>query len=269
MMKSVLKIPFKNPLVVGYKGEIGSYILQGLLRVMPKAQNIWCIDINESEKSRIARIKRADYVFLCVPLKDTVKWLLKYKPYLKDKRIVEQCSLKTDLYTDTRFKKLNFIGMHIMFRPSATPNIEDRELVFIDNYSCHIKDVCKDLSVTYDEDAPDWWCEFIEVVEVMLQVNSVTCYTDVVEHDRDMAVMQALTHRVLLVLGRIISKTNVRGGTYVTKRLMNLVHRIKGGEPDLYNRIQNNIHLDEPLKKFKKELGKFELMDYVNNKKGI
>ena len=29
--------PFRAPLVVGYKGEIGSFILQGLLRHMPKA----------------------------------------------------------------------------------------------------------------------------------------------------------------------------------------------------------------------------------------
>ena len=62
---------FKNPLVVGYKGEIGSFILQGLLKTMPKAKDIWCFDINETEKDKIARIKKADYIFLCVPLQDT------------------------------------------------------------------------------------------------------------------------------------------------------------------------------------------------------
>ena len=36
---------FKSPLVVGYKGEIGSFILQGLLRTMPKALDILCYDI--------------------------------------------------------------------------------------------------------------------------------------------------------------------------------------------------------------------------------
>jgi len=30
----------KRPLVVGYKGEIGSFILNGLLRIMPKALDI-------------------------------------------------------------------------------------------------------------------------------------------------------------------------------------------------------------------------------------
>ena len=29
--------PMENPLVVGYKGQIGSFILNGLLRMMPKA----------------------------------------------------------------------------------------------------------------------------------------------------------------------------------------------------------------------------------------
>ena len=45
-----------NPLVCGYKGEIGSFILSGLLKVMPKALDIWCVDVNETESEVIDRI---------------------------------------------------------------------------------------------------------------------------------------------------------------------------------------------------------------------
>jgi prephenate dehydrogenase len=82
------------PLVVGYKGEIGSFILNGLLKTMPKASNIWCVDINDSPDEVAERIKRSDFIFLCVPLDKTIEWVNVWKRLLKDKVIVEQCSLK-------------------------------------------------------------------------------------------------------------------------------------------------------------------------------
>jgi prephenate dehydrogenase len=83
----------KQPLVIGYKGEIGSFILGGLLRLMPKALDIWCTDINETDEEVANRIKVSDVIFLCVPLQLTMSWILKHKLLLKDKILIEQCSL--------------------------------------------------------------------------------------------------------------------------------------------------------------------------------
>jgi prephenate dehydrogenase len=116
----------KQPMVVGYKGEIGSFILNGLLRVMPKALDIWCVDINESDEEVESRIKVADTIFLCVPLQKTVDWLLKFKTLLKDKIIIEQCSLKEWIYNNKSLQGLNIKSMHILFRPSQTPDLLDR-----------------------------------------------------------------------------------------------------------------------------------------------
>jgi prephenate dehydrogenase len=102
---------------------------------MSKANNIWCFDVNESEKQKVARIKKADYIFLCVPLQQTVLWLLKYQRYLLDKIIVEQCSIKRDIYANPLLKNLNFLPMHILFKPSATPNYNDRNcIMFKDSF---------------------------------------------------------------------------------------------------------------------------------------
>ena len=118
----------KQPLVVGYKGEIGSFILNGLLRIMPKALDIWCVDINETYEETIQRIQIADVIFLCVPLQDTEAWLLKHKEQLSGKKIIEQCSLKEWIYENQKLRDLNIMSMHILFRPSQTPNLEDRNV---------------------------------------------------------------------------------------------------------------------------------------------
>jgi len=116
----------KNPLVIGYKGEIGSFILSGLLKIIPKALQIYCVDINETDAEVRQRIEASDTIFLCVPFNLTVVWLIKWKPLLKNKLIFEQCSLKEWIYEHYVSKGLNIRSMHILFRPSQTPNLEDR-----------------------------------------------------------------------------------------------------------------------------------------------
>ena len=126
-----MNIPFKNPLVVGYKGEVGSFLLNCLLKVMPKALNVWCYDINETPIEREHRINLADYIFLCVPLKETRQWLIDYKPLLENKTIIEQASIKGPIFADEDIKKLRIMSMHLLFRPSATSNLADRNCAFI------------------------------------------------------------------------------------------------------------------------------------------
>src|SRR4051794_16919866 len=109
------------PLVVGYKGEIGRFILAGLLEDLPKANDIYCVDINNSDDDVRERIERADFIFLCVPLQGTADWLRKYKTCLEGKLVVEQCSVKAFLYENPEFADFSFISMHLLFRPSATP----------------------------------------------------------------------------------------------------------------------------------------------------
>jgi prephenate dehydrogenase len=220
---------FKSPLVVGYRGEIGSFILNGLLKTMPKALNIWCFDINENELEQAERISKADYIFLCVPIQETVNWLIKWKSFLQDKIIVEQCSLKSIIYEDNRIKDLDYRSMHLLFRPSATPNKEDR--------------VCILLPI----ESSQYNSEFVTSIQNI--TNSKIWYVkNYQEHDKLMAKKQALIHKVLLAL----DDDNI--DTYTSLQIKKLINRIKLGNKELYDFIQTNKYLPEVLKEFNQKI---------------
>ncbi len=228
----------KNPLVIGYKGEIGSFILNGLLRVMPKALNIWCVDVNETEVETIERIKISDTIFLCIPMGKTVDWLVSHKELLKGKVIVEQCSLKEWVYNEKSLKELDIRSMHVLFRPSQTPDKRDRKVAlfrgqFDEEMAKKIEEITGSEIV---------WLENAEV------------------HDREMAIQQALTHRTLLLLGDALKKCH--GSTYISKKVVELSDRIKQGNLDLYKSIQENRHLNDHLEKMINNFKDFKIEDF-------
>ena len=229
----------QNPLVIGYKGEIGSFILNGLLRVMPKALNIWCIDVNETKEEAKERIEKSDTIFLCVPIDKTVDWMIEHKELLKDKIIIEQASLKDKIRKDDRIKGLDVRSMHILFRPSNTPNLADRKVGL----------VRKDFDASTAN------------IMANLTQSEVVWYEDVEEHDREMATAQALVHRTLLVLGDILGQCS--GSTYVSKKVVELSDRIKQGDVGLYKAIQDNKRLPEQLNKLRSGLDNFDIEKHM------
>ena len=243
---------FNSPLVVGYKGEIGSFILQGLLRIMPKALDIWCFDINETEKEKINRIKKSSVIFLCVPIEDTLKWLNKYKAFLKGKTVIEKCSLKGFLSKQQKEANQGKAGfellfMHILFRPSATPNKSDRRVILIDR---------------------DRWKYGKNIIEKITEAR-IIWVKSIYLHDSMMAYNQALLHRVILVLGSMTR--GIVGETYITQKIKELDHRIHQGlwrNPSLYKFIQKNEHLPKALKEFKKTLFNFDIKKRINEGTG-
>lgn len=229
----------KQPLVIGYKGEIGSFILNGLLRIMPKASDIWCVDVNNTDDEVKQRIKVSDVIFLCIPLQITIEWLLKHKILLKDKIIIEQCSLKEWIYKDDRISDLNIKSMHILFRPSQTPNLKDRKVALFLNQVD--KQTVKDIAnITQSE---------------------IIWFKDAKIHDKFMAVQQALVHRTLLILGKMLMQYS-GSSTYVSSKVIELRDRILKGNVDLYNIIQGNEHLPEIVEQFKKDFDEFDIKKY-------
>jgi len=227
-----------KPLVIGYKGEIGSFILNGLLRIMPKALSIFCIDINETEEEVKERIEISDVIFLCVPIQMTTDWILKHKELLKNKIIVEQCSLKEWIYDDKKIKDLDIRSMHILFRPSQTPDIKDRKVGIFEGQ--------------FDE-------EMIKNIADITQAE-IVWYKNAKEHDKEMAIQQALLHRTLLLLGDVLGKCN--GSTYVSKKILELNERIKKGDLGLYKLIQENKYLDGHLEDLRKGFDEFKIEKY-------
>jgi len=228
-------VVMKQPMVVGYKGEIGSFLLHGLLEIMPKALDIWCVDINESAAEVRQRIRRADTIFLCVPLEDTVGWLWRHKKLLMGKVIVEQCSLKEWLYEEGKLNGLDIRSMHVLFRPSQTPNPDDRRVGLFEGQ----------FNQTLAKNIGE------------MTRSQVVWYKDAQEHDREMAVQQALLHRTLLVMGKLLKECS--GSTFISKRTLELSERIKKGKLDLYRKIQENRYLPARLDEMKKEFDNFNI----------
>jgi prephenate dehydrogenase len=225
----------KHPLVIGNKGEIGSFILNGLLRIMLKALDIWCTDIHETDEEVADRIKVSDVIFLCVPLQSTMSWLLKHKQLLKDKILIEQCSLKEWLYNNELIRGIDIRSMHVLFRPSQTQNLEDRAVALFKGQ--------------FDG-------KMVEIIQKITQ-SKIVWYNDAKQHDKEMAIQQALLHRTILVLARQLSKCN--GSTYISKKVLELDTRIRQGNKDLYQLIQENKYLPEALNRLKTDFDEFNL----------
>jgi prephenate dehydrogenase len=125
--------------------------------------------------------------------------------------------------------------MHILFRPSQTPNIQDRKIgLFKGQFNRKLEKLIADISKA-----------------------KVVWFKNAKEHDREMAIQQALLHRTILVLGKLFDKCN--GSTYVSKKILELRDRICCGNKELYSDIQNNKHLSEQIKVFQKELNNFDI----------
>lgn len=239
----------KNPLVVGYKGEIGKFILQGLLSYMPKASDIWCIDVNSTEDEVISRIAMSDVIFLCVPIDRTKSWIIRHSKLLKGKTVIEQTSLKGWLKCKdlkpfvSGFKVLS---MHILFRPSATPDRSDRLI-----------------TVIWPLGEVDWnTCGAYDFIS--LGLNSQTgrsAFNTIEEHDAAMASQQALVHRVILVLDECMK--TCYPGTYIGKRVREIANRVSKGDTVLYKIIQSNPLLKKQLQNFDRKMKSFKIEKYM------
>jgi prephenate dehydrogenase len=168
-------------------------------------------------------------------MQSTLEWLSKHRSLLKNKIIFEQCSLKEWIYESAVVKDLDVRSMHVLFRPSQTPNLEDRKVGLFK----------EQVGLTT-----------AETIGSITQAK-IAWYKDAEEHDREMAVQQALLHRTLLILSKLLK--NCSGSTYISKRVIELADRIRKGNKDLYQRIQQNKYLPEKLSQLKKDFEEFSL----------
>lgn len=240
----------KNPLVVGYRGEIGSYILKGLIDFLPSAIPIKCVDCHDKEQEVRDRIKVADVIFLCVPLNLTMRFLLDWHKELEGKIVIEQTSLKRVLFGDPYYKthlsKIDIRSMHILYRPSITDNAKDRVIVLIGD--------------------KEFWCtrDLTWFFNTGLNVDHFAYIDTWQEHDEEMARQQALVHRVILTLGQLVTEgLHYEKNTYISREVQRLAERIKGGDLELYQLIQSNPELPKMLGEFSSKLQAFDIKKHM------
>ena len=166
---------------------------------------------------------------------------MKYRHLLREKIVVEQTSLKSVVYD--HMKKIfaykadfELLSMHVLFRPSATPNRDDRRVALINGAKWSKQ-------------------ELVTTVEAITQSN-IVWFTDHNQHDRIMAYQQALLHRVMLVLNGTIDQFPY---TFMSSQVNKLCLRIKAGDVELYKLMQKNKFLPGALKQFNKNLKHFRI----------
>jgi len=172
-----------------------------------------------------------------IPIQDTAKWLIQHRTLLAGKIIIEQCSLKIPIFTIPELKDLDIRSMHLLFRPSATPNPADRRCALIGE-----------------------WRAPLEGVIAKMTNSRLVYYENCQEHDTAMAVQQALIHRVLLTLGALLRKSD--SNTYISSKVRELIERIKAGDKTLFASIQENSELPAILDLFKMALDKFKIKEH-------
>jgi prephenate dehydrogenase len=212
---------------------------------------LWCVDVNSSNEEVSIRIAVSDVIFLCIPIDKTKDWILDKAQRLRGKTLIEQTSVKSWL-KDKQIReacknyKIKILSMHILFRPSSTPNKNDRHISLIWPPSESHWNACG--AYRFISSEINWKCGCgFETIE---------------EHDRVMARQQALVHRVLLVLS---CQAHWYPGTYIGKRLTEISQRICSGDPVLYDIIQKNPYLESELKKFDANMKKFKIGDYMRS----
>jgi prephenate dehydrogenase len=191
--------------------------------------------------STLDEILKRKIIILAVPMENFVETLHKIKNKLQEgSLIVDVCSLK--MFSCKAMKKIlpenvEIIGSHPLFGPqSVKQRIKGMKIVL-----CKVK-------------AKDKTFQKVKKFCEELELKVITSTTE--EHDKQMAVSQALTHFV----GQALKNINIKRLEMSTKTfddLMNIVNIIKNDTTALFENMQTmNPFAEEIRKKFIKEAEK-------------
>ena len=178
--------------------------------------------------------KKSDVVILSVPLDAAIRFSEEIGPILThDQLLMDLCSLKeTILKSMLRFTKAQVVGTHPLFGP-FTDSIKGQNVI-----------VCPGSGTG--------WLKWLE--DELRGKGAVVTRMDPVIHDRNMAVVQGLTHLLTVCMGRTLQKMNmspdeaISCSTPVFKLKINLTGRLFSQDPSLYaSLIGANRHVEDVL----------------------
>jgi prephenate dehydrogenase len=172
------------------------------------------VSLDEACKSKI--------VIIAVPMENFESTLLRIKDKLQEGTLVlDVCSLKMfscDLMRNIIGNKCEIIGTHPLFGPQSAPGSIIGMRIAICNINARdetlrkVVDFCSNLGLNVIETTPE-------------------------EHDRQMAVSQALTH----FIGQVCKKMNIKRVELSTKTfddLVNIVNIVGNDTPALFDNMQ-------------------------------
>ncbi|MFA5019833.1 MAG: prephenate dehydrogenase/arogenate dehydrogenase family protein [Candidatus Pacearchaeota archaeon] len=185
---------------------------------------------NESEQAgelgvkfvSLNEILTSRFIILAVPMENLEQILLKIKDKIEDETIVlDVCSLKVfscKLMNQILPKDIEIIGTHPLFGPQSAPDSINGMRIAL----CNVRATNKTFDMIKE------FCEFIGLQ---------TTITTPEEHDKQMALSQALTH----FIGQALNKAGIKRVELSTKtfdKLMDIVEIIANDTPALFNNMQ-------------------------------
>ena len=224
----------KKYCVAGYKGIIGSYILNGLIKYLPTASDILCFDVYDKPEVALAKIDEADVVFNCVSFNNTIDFLNLYNINLRGKILIDQTSWKTDVYEWSKMNpEVMVYFMHILYNPDNTV-MEDRQIL------------------TFEHPMGESWnnifdhCDFSRPFErfithgLLAERVVIDDHYDkaIADHDKMMAIQQPEFYDYL---DELVKKCGTSAyGTQNYRELLKMRDRVRSMNPDLMEGLRSN-----------------------------
>jgi prephenate dehydrogenase len=219
--------------IIGGTGNMG----RGFKDFFSEAGHSVLISGRKTSLSPLDIAKKSDVVILSVPIDVAIRLSEEIGPILsQDQVLMDLCSLKeTVLESMLRFTQAQVIGTHPLFGP-FTDSIKGQNII-----------ICPGRGTR--------WLKWLE--NELREKEAVVTRMDPVIHDRNMAVIQGLTHFLTVCMGRTLQKMNMPPdevmfySTPVFRLKINLIGRLFSQDPSLYaSLIGENRHVENALATF-------------------
>jgi prephenate dehydrogenase len=181
--------------------------------------------------------RRCDVVILSVPLDAAISISERIGPVMSQNQLLmDFCSLKENILKNMLSStSAQVTGTHPLFGP-FTDSIKGQNIIV-----CHGRGTK--------------WLEWLE--DEFTKKGAIVTHMDPVTHDRNMAVVQGLTHLLTICLGRTLQKLNMAPSdavfysTPVFRLKVDLLARLFAQDPGLYaNLIGKNTHVKDAVDTF-------------------
>ncbi|MCG2754878.1 MAG: prephenate dehydrogenase/arogenate dehydrogenase family protein [Desulfobacteraceae bacterium] len=219
--------------IIGGTGNMGRWFND----LFSRAGHTVLISGRKTPVSPLDIAKKSDVVILSVPIDVAIRFSEEIGPLLSpDQLLMDLCSLKeTVLKSMLRFTQAQVVGTHPLFGP-FTDSIKGQNII-----------VCPGRGTG--------WLKWLE--DELREKGAVVTRMDPVTHDRNMAVVQGLTHLLTVCMARTLQKMNkppdevIFYSTPVFRLKINLIGRLFSQDPSLYaSLIGENRHVEDVLATF-------------------
>jgi chorismate mutase/prephenate dehydrogenase len=211
--------PDATVLIVGGKGGMGRYFAQWFYK---SGYNTRVLGRNDWDKIEVL-CKGIDLAIVSVPIESTLSVIERLTPYIPENAVLSDLTSikKEPVNAMMKLHKGPVLGIHPLFGPSTSSM--DKQIIVV--------------TPGRDEVACKW------VIDQMLEWGAITVRSSGEEHDRIMAVVQALRHFATFTFGRFLYKKNVdlfrslEFSSPIYRLELGMVGRLFAQAPDLYSGI--------------------------------